>query len=399
MAAEPVLSICVPSRNRQIYFQETIRALAASGRDDVEFVVADNSDDASIMRDFIASLPADSRIRFLPAPPTTLSMMDNWERAVSAATGRWVAAIGDDDFLDPDLADVILSLEARDPEADALAWTGMTYIWPEPGAPVRPVNISLSNHVTRFDKNVLMRKAFMWEGAAMVPLCGYSIYHGAHSRRLIDRIRELGRGRYFEFPIIDYENAFKAILLGKAFYHVARPFSVLGVCPLSNSKASGNLEAQDRVQANFNRELGWNLDDDPLLADIPFRTSQGLTACVYAVQHWLTRKYNIPHAGYEANLVKAMEANCRLYPDRQSFEITAERYRAALASWKDGAYLTDFNPVWREPSAAPRRTEMLTGVLPGDHLQFPDSIGGVTTPGELYALISATLTRPSDIKV
>ncbi len=45
MAAEPVLSICVPSRNRQLYFRQTIDALLDSGRTDVEFVFADNSDD------------------------------------------------------------------------------------------------------------------------------------------------------------------------------------------------------------------------------------------------------------------------------------------------------------------------------------------------------------------
>lgn len=395
--AEPVLSICVPSRNRQIYFQETIRALVASPRGDVEFVLADNSDDPSIMDGFIAALPCDSRIRYLPSPASTLAMMDNWERAVNAATGRWVTAIGDDDYLDPQLVDFILNLERTDPAADALAWNGVTYIWPEEGSPVRQVSASLSTEVKRMPKPLLMRKAFMWEGAAMVPLCGYSIYHGAHSRRLIDRMRALSGGRYFEFPVIDYENAFKAILLGERFYHVARPFSVLGVCPLSNSKASGSLEAQDRVQANFNKELGWNLDDDPLLADIPFRPSQGITGCVFAVQHWLSRKYGIPHSGYEANLVKAMEANCQLYRDRTSFDITASRYRQALGLWRDGRYAADFNPQFIERSGTGRKPAIFAGVTDRNMLFFPDNAGGVTTPGELFALLEAALVRPSDL--
>ena len=59
----PVLSICVPSRNRQVYFQETIRALTTSLRPDVEFVFVDNSDDASAMDDFMAERLADPRRR------------------------------------------------------------------------------------------------------------------------------------------------------------------------------------------------------------------------------------------------------------------------------------------------------------------------------------------------
>ena len=238
----PVLSICVPSRNRQVYFQETIRALTASLRPDVEFVFADNSDDASAMDDFMAERLADPRVRYLPATGTTLSMMDNWERSVSAATGRYVAFIGDDDYIDPDLAGFILNLE-RVIQPDAIAWTGPNYIWPTPGSLARSVAISVANRVTRMPKQALVRKAFMWEGASHVPLSGFSIYHGALSRSLLDRIRALGNGRLFEFPVVDYELAFKTILLGETFIHSERPFSILGACPLSNSSATGKLAA------------------------------------------------------------------------------------------------------------------------------------------------------------
>jgi hypothetical protein len=324
-------------------------------------------------------------------------MMGNWERVVSAATGRWVSVIGDDDYLDPELAALILNIERKDGKADALAWTGLNYIWPTKGSPVRQVSASLSTRMFKFDKAALMRKAFQWEGAAMVPLCGFSIYHGAHSRRLLDKIRKLGRGRYFEFPVIDYENAFKAILLGDNFYHSSRPFSVLGVCPLSNSSAAGSLKAQDRVQAEFNRELGWNLDEDPLLADTPFRPSQGITGCVFAVQHWLSKKYQMPHDGYELNFIRAMEANCRLYPDRESFEITAERYRAAIALWQGGKYLAEFQPVYRERETSAPRQEMYVGVTDKDELYFPDAIAGVTTPAALFRVVEAALARPADL--
>ena len=97
----PKLSICVPSRNRQYYFQHTIAALLESPRTDVEFVFADNSDDPSIMNNYMASI-SDARVTFLPSSDAALSMVDNWERMVAASTGEWVTVVGDDDYADPE---------------------------------------------------------------------------------------------------------------------------------------------------------------------------------------------------------------------------------------------------------------------------------------------------------
>ena len=78
----PKLSICVPSRNRQDCFRQTISDLTANPRTDVEFVFADNSDDPTIMDEFMRAIN-DPRIVYLPSGPLPLSMADNWERTVS----------------------------------------------------------------------------------------------------------------------------------------------------------------------------------------------------------------------------------------------------------------------------------------------------------------------------
>jgi hypothetical protein len=397
MPAEPTLSICVPSRNRQIYFQETIRSLLASRRDDVEFVFSDNSDDPSIMDGFMRAFAGDPRIRYLSSAETTLSMMDNWERALCAATGRFVAFIGDDDYLDPELAGFIVNLERRI-DADAIAWTGPNYIWPTEGSRPRSIAISLSTDVTRFARRHLMRKAFLWEGCSHVPLSGFSIYHGALSRRLLDRLRLMGKGRYFEFPVIDYEMAFKAIMLGETFIHAARPFSILGACPLSNSVTIGIVEAEKKGQETFFKELGRDMNQDAWMEGTPFRTWHGISACIYLIQHWLTRQYGLAHEGYEQNLMRAFAANCGLFRDPESFDLVARRYRDAIAEWKGGRYLGDFNPVF-----VPRRPRTdrprFTGLKPDSTLVFPDDIGGVRTPGALFQLFESLLVRPDEIAI
>ena len=67
MAEKTRLSICVPSRNRQYYFQKTIEGLLRSKRDDIEFVFVDNSDDPSVMNDYMRAHAGDPRIVYLPS--------------------------------------------------------------------------------------------------------------------------------------------------------------------------------------------------------------------------------------------------------------------------------------------------------------------------------------------
>jgi len=400
MAAEPVLSICVPSRNRQLYFRQTVDALLESDRDDVQFVLVDNSDDPSIMNAFMAARASDPRITYLPAGERTYSMMENWERAVAAATGRYVTVIGDDDYADPDLAAFLLNLEAHVGGIDALTWSGFNYNWPVEGTPILPLKLDLNAKVTRFDKRDLIARAFRWEGALHVPLCGNSVYHGAISRALLLKIRQHFGGRFFEFPTIDYENAFKVILTGQAFYHVSRPFSVPGVCPLSNSAATKTVASAEAAVIRFNQDLGRDINDDPLLDDTPFRAGVGITATIFVIQHWLCRKYSFPNAGYEENLVRAFVRNCEIYRDRESFDTLSATYRAALTTWHDGRYLPLFEPHFTPPSTSPLpQTPLWSGLDSDANLHFAEDAAGTKTPGELFGVLKGLLVPAAEIEI
>ena len=85
----PKLSICVPSRNRQDCFRQTISDLTANPRTDVEFVFADHSDDPDVMNGFMRA-SNDPRIVYLPSHTLPLSMAHNWQRTLSPASGAWV---------------------------------------------------------------------------------------------------------------------------------------------------------------------------------------------------------------------------------------------------------------------------------------------------------------------
>lgn len=386
----------MPSRNRQFYFQETIRALVASGRSDLEFVFADNSDDAAIMPAFIAGLASDRRIRFLASPEKPLSMVDNWERTMAVATGRWVAFIGDDDYIDPDLADLIAAIEGRVPDVDAIAWNRLTFHWPGARPHEMQTSIPTGCRIVEVARDELMRKTFGWEGAGRVPTFMFSAYHATVRRALVEENRSRFGNRYFENPVVDQDSAFKIISTARRFVFSERPFSVLGACPTSNSAALGRVDDNDRRHAEFMADLGRNMDQDAVLADFPFPSACGVAAAIGASQHWFRKTYGLKHEGWEENFARSCAIDCEAAASRADFEISRARYEAGFRVWKGGRFLSAFNPVYNEDGKA--AGPVFSGVTPL-LVHLGERFAGAMTPFELYEAASGMMTPPGEIPV
>ena len=399
MAAQPVLSICVPSRNRQEYFEATIIDLLRSPRTDVEFVFADNSDDPDPMNRFMAQHRDDPRVTYLPSEDTVLSMTDNWERTIARATGRWVTFVGDDDYADPELAGLLPELERRAGRVDSLSWNPVNYFWPEVGRPPRTVSLGLGNRLTRMHQQDLMARSFGWQGATHLPRSGGSVYHGAVSRALLETIRDRSGGRYFETPIVDFEMACKVIITGETFFLAERPFSIGGVCPKSNSASYKTVRDKDKALDEFMAEQRQNWFRNPLIGDTAFSERPGVPASILLVQQWIAAKYGVDQRGYEANFVAALAFECNLNRDRQSFEIVAERTRSQLARWQDGRYFDLFRPVYSDSPLDPQTNGVLWyGWRPkAGVLSFAGNAAGVATAGEVYGLIQSLIPLPSEL--
>ncbi len=309
------LSICVPSRNRQIWFQETIRALLESPRDDVEFVFADNSDDASVMADFMLAHAGDPRVTFLSPGPVVYSMVDNWERTVAASTGDWVTVIGDDDYVDPDLASVLKKVELLLPDVEAFGWAYASFTWPgSDGGPETNIALDLAHHFVDMPKEWLIRRAYLWAEATTTPTHGFSIYHSALSRRLVERIRTRFNGRYFEHPTVDFDSSFKSVLLGNRFVLWQRPLSIHGVCPLSISSIVYDAKAIPAANATFMSELGRNFFDDPTMEGLPFMVDMGVPASILATQQWVKHSAGFAIDGWQENFARACAYYCSRFP-------------------------------------------------------------------------------------
>lgn len=122
----PLLSLVVPTKNRQEYAIGLLQGVQAFDTPELEVIVQDNSDEASL-QEFVADLD-DLRIRyFYCAEP--LTMHQNFERAIDNACGDYVCAIGDDDGLIIPAA-IDSMRRAKTSGADAILTEMHSYPWP-----------------------------------------------------------------------------------------------------------------------------------------------------------------------------------------------------------------------------------------------------------------------------
>jgi glycosyltransferase involved in cell wall biosynthesis len=394
MTNTPTLSICVPSRNRQYYFQKTIEGLLRNKRDDVEFVFADNSDDPSIMNDFMVEIVKDPRVVYLPSTGATLSMMDNWERTIVATSGEWVSFIGDDDFIDSDVAALIVRVAKINPEIEAFAWGALEYRWPIDGEPPTTITVNFDNSVVKLPKVEPMKRMFGWFDTRAVPTSGFSIYHGAIKRSLLDRIYRKYGNCYFHHAVVDYDMAMKVICETEGFAFCKRQFSMFGACPESNSFSIGRLEDTKKKAQIFMDEFGKNFEDDPSLRDFPFSSFLGVTATIGVTQQWFRQKYGVDYPGWEQGYARACAFNTESYRDKEAFDIIKAGYETAFRNWKGGKFLKYYKPAW----TGNIEERGLSGAK-ADGIFVRADIAGVRTPAELWNVVADMITPVDQIVV
>ncbi|MEK1928748.1 MAG: glycosyltransferase [Pararhizobium sp.] len=393
MFAQPKLTICVPSRNRQRYFQETIRSLLMDLRTDIEYVFADNSDDPSIMRAFMAEIEGDPRVKFLPPAERVLPMVGNWERCIEAATGEFVCVIGDDDYVDPDVVDLIEKIQADVPAVEAIAWSRLTYNWPDFRPRKCAVAVPMGTHYIQVPRNALYHSFFHWSHASAFPNCLFSVYHGAVSRKTLEKIRAKFNGRYFEHPVVDFENTCKLLVTADTFVHVERPFSIMGACAASNSGRAHTASRVTEMHAQFMSEIGRNIDNDAYMEGFPFPFFLGNTAAIGMCQQWFkyTYGYKAP-SGWQRNFARACALSCTSNGGKDNFDVFVAGYRAAVEAWDGGAYLSAFEPRYQTPA------DILYYGMVEKALYLDEDIAGVATPSELFQIVKQIIVPLEQIE-
>ena len=375
------LSICLPTRNRQSYCIETIRALAANEGADFEVIVGDNSDDGSVLGDFFANDFHDPRFRLIGPENNVLSMVDNWERLVGLTKGRWLSFIGDDDYIDPRAVIVLKTYERLYPEVEAVSWSRMHFNWPDnrpsPSLSIVPVSHETSVAV----KSELQNRLYRWSEGKRRPGAGFGIYHGAVRKSLMERIKRKYGDRYFEHPVVDFESACKTIREARMLVHCQRPLSVLGACAASNSAGTKSLKtAVERARTFTEESSGKIVVDDPMFP-FPF-TESGASVCsvIASTTFWFCRTYGIDWTDFPENFACAAMDEVQTTLIEEEYEAKKAYFENGFDAWEGGKWRQCFKPAAFKANSDANE---MSGVHK-EHLYIREDAIPSLTPAEFY---------------
>ena len=241
-----VLSLIIPTRNRERMLLSLLEACKLSVSNDLEFIIADNSDNPLEYRD----LDLGPRFKIVRSE-SRISMTSNWELGLERASGDWRVFVGDDDGVIPRELDLLVdALKASRGEAVIarfahFSWpkvsgdSGRVSIWLETGAGIR------------------------WTGLHGDPYRDFSNVHfpvpyarAVFSKSLQHRIRRLQSGQLFTATAPDFNLGAAISLASKRIQILSgiTPF-IVGASNLSNG-AQGPLEETKKDFASLN-SISW----------------------------------------------------------------------------------------------------------------------------------------------
>ncbi|KQM36608.1 glycosyltransferase [Sphingomonas sp. Leaf10] len=228
-----MLSIVIPSHNRQIYAAIAVRKIVEI-LSDAQVIVSDTSTDESL-RDM---LPAN--VEYV-RPGRPMDVVSHFEFALARAHGRYVMFLGDDDCVGPGLEQIVRWADRHD--VDAVVSYGKSFIanyfWPGirsrfygDGYASKLFVHPFTGEARRIDPIAALRDALhnLGQGLGAMP----RVYHGLASRALIDRVRDRF-GTLFSGVTPDISSAAMLSGLARNVWQVDYPFSLPGGSPASTA--------------------------------------------------------------------------------------------------------------------------------------------------------------------
>ncbi len=291
----PILSIIMPTHNRSQYAISAINSILSFSENSIELVVTDTSEDSDL-KDLV-NLILDDRLkyRYINEP---LSMTENYNFAMSMATGTYVCLIGDDDTITEDA--IFVASWAKENGVEIVSpLVVANYAWPDfkhrflGNAHAGRLYIKRSYGTSKWRnskidlENALRRGALGTEGLPKV-------YHSIVARSLMEKIKEQS-GAYFHGVSPDVSGAIGLAIVSEKYLEIDYPLTIPGASGKSNSgrsamnKHKGTLKGDSHTK-RF-KKLNW-----PTL--IPHFTSvetvwaQAAYETIHSLRPELIDKYN-----------------------------------------------------------------------------------------------------------
>ena len=246
---EYLLSIIIPTKNRQKYCMIAVKEILKFKNDVIEVVIQDNSD-SDILRGELEALK--NRSLKYHYHPGSLSFVDNFSEAVSLATGRYICMIGDDDSVLPNIISVTENANANEYDA-IIPGLNAVYCWPTEKPFIKHAEngylclsfVKDKVYEVNLEKGLTQLLAHGGQGYQGYDLV--RLYHGIVKKDCIEEVIRL-TGKCFDGLTPDIYISVALSLICKKVLRLGYPITISGICPRSGSSDSATGKHTGKLQ-------------------------------------------------------------------------------------------------------------------------------------------------------
>lgn len=255
---EKLLSIIVPTKDRYYYLKSLIKIFLSYNQKNTELVIQDNSYDNATIISYLNEVDCGNLHYYYEANP--LSVVENMDRALSHASGKYVCVLGDDDFYSRYLEKFTEYVSKRGIESVIFS-DGSVYFWPKINFVAHPFpNLILQKPHNRMvqissekERNKCIKKGAVNLG--FLP----RVYHGIVTMDLMRKIYEQ-TGTYFPGASPDMASSVALSFYVRRHYYCELPLIISGKSPKSVGGKRGRHPADEIGNVNHlpkDIEMNW----------------------------------------------------------------------------------------------------------------------------------------------
>ncbi len=261
MNNNPLLSILIPTKNREDYALKVVYHILQIQDDRIQLIIYDNSD-TNKLENLLRDCLKDARIKYF-YNNEVLSFVENFSLGISKCDGEYVTIIGDDDGITPFIIDIAdwankNGIEAITPSLPII------YNWPGSGVNSENGNGRLtisdfSSSAKFYDPTKEVIKLLKNGCQNYLSYNLAKAYHGMIKRHVLYEIKNK-TGHFIGGLSPDIYISVAASLLIKKVLIIDYPLTISGICKKSGSadsatgKHTGNLEDAPHFIGHVNYE-------------------------------------------------------------------------------------------------------------------------------------------------
>lgn len=254
MQTKPLLSIVIPTKNRQRYCLSAIQSILNLNDPDIQIVIQDNSTDEQLR----AQIPQlDSSILKYSYIPGVLSFVENFNNAIDAADGEYLCIIGDDDGINPEI--IQATAWAKHHQIECLVGNvEANYRWDNTGAPDTFFTKMTDNTLTMTHFNGKAKRVNIEESLIKLMKNGCTnyldydfpkLYHGIVKKTALQKLKDR-TGSYLKGLSPDIYASIALACTIEQLVVVDYPLTIPGVCAESGSIQEGQLKKHSKELAS-----------------------------------------------------------------------------------------------------------------------------------------------------